>query len=123
MQLIDEIRTYLTSKGFSETITLAEAPPVPDTLLSIFDTGGYPPDLDIPFSNPTIMFHLRSKEYSTAIDLAWRVYNLFNRKSMFQMGAVYVLTSTSLQPPIPLGKDDAGREIISVNVRFKLQDL
>lgn len=121
--LIKEVKTYLTSNGFTETISVSAAPPKPDTLLTVFDTGGYPPDVDIPFSNPTVMLHARSTEYETAINLAWRIYNLFNRKTMYQMGTIYVLSSMPLQPPIPLGKDEDGREIISVNVRFKLQDI
>lgn len=119
---VSELADYMKANGFTDKITKGRAPPTPDVVITLYDTGGFPPDVDAPISNPTVTIQTRG-DYETANTLAWRAMNLFNRKSMYTLTTIYVKKSFALTPPLRVGLDEEKRDIFNVNLSFSIEDL
>jgi len=61
---------------------------------------------------------LRGTNYENLIDKAYQLYDLFNRKSLYNLGAFYIKESHAESLPIPIGRDEKDRDEISINFLF-----
>jgi hypothetical protein len=135
--ILDEIATYLAAQstdftalsGSGGNLTKAfmpDAAPAPDTIATIYETGGVAPvhtfstgDLpDRAFENPRVQMITRSTSYTTARNLADTAFKLLdglNSQSLPTSTGTRYIDITAVQSPFSIGRDANGRYLISVN--------
>lgn len=99
-------------------IFLGQLPDTPDDAVAIFATGGYKQTLPIPDIRATAQVLIRAQAFETAYNWAWRIFNLLDDGGrgyrMAPSGREMVIKA--MQPPFPLGRDDAGRAEMVFNL-------
>jgi hypothetical protein len=137
MTLLDEVATFLdaqstalkllsgTTGNLAKTVLL-DRTPAPDTMLTLYETGGSAPNWVFGSTSPayetaSLQVISRSSNYATARSRAYLCYRL--------LGGIhnqYLPTSTYTskcwyldcnpdQPPFSIGPDQQGRHLVSVN--------
>ncbi|MGV2806131.1 hypothetical protein GNF85_21460, partial [Clostridium perfringens] len=108
----------------------AELPESKLPCLFVFGTGGYAPHAYVPPERPTFQVIIKGKSYKAmpgnmagAEALAKRLIKHLHRRTNYNTGTVYVLSSTANQSsPIPLGLDDKDRPMYSTNFVFYVKE-
>jgi len=110
------------------TLFFSSIPPLPDALVAVLPSGGYPPDLYLPIADPTFQIRIRAATYAAAETKAAAVAALFRdaagrAKSNFTIGSTHVYLAQFLQEPTTafLGYDANNRAEFSCNLHLKLR--
>ena len=98
-------------------------PDSPDTCVSVFDTGGWSKDPDLPRKDVTFQFRIRGTTYDEAQALAKKLHDYFCPsgipKKCFNIGSFFIQLAQPLQPvPYHMGRDDNGRDELVWNMTF-----
>ncbi|PIW95041.1 MAG: hypothetical protein COZ07_06970 [Candidatus Infernicultor aquiphilus] len=131
-KLIEEISSYLVAQGIKgsdnataliegTSIFLGIQPSEPKECLTIYDTGGLKPEIDMAISNPTIQIIARATEYEEAKTLAMNAYNILHRLMNTNLGDNYVYFCNAQQEPGDIGRDDNDNFEISCNYLLKIR--
>lgn len=111
-----DTRQILIDNGISSSlIFLGQEPDTPNTVITIYDTGGDAPNPKWLLDFPTIQIRSRSKQYSTAYS------NLINcRDIILGIDKLVVSTTTYVgfqqsTGVLGLGKDEKDRYMLSIN--------
>jgi len=99
----------------------------PNLCVAVFDTPGESPehgvDADSPAENPGVMVMVRGniREYSEAYMLANDIKNFLKGESNhnFTLNGTKYVGIWSEGNPIPIGYDDEGRPLFTINFRIK----
>ena len=136
MALLDDIATYLDAQSTAFTLlagtagnlaktALLDRTPAPDTMTSIYETGGSAPQWVFGSTAPAIetaglQLLSRSTSYATAHSRAFTAYRLLggvkNRRlpTTASTNCLYLDVNPD-QPPFSIGPDQQGRHLVSVN--------
>ena len=127
--ILDDVAKYLsttvTALTLGTNLTKGFMPDSPDTVVTVFETGGYRPTHFLTtgvqtraYENPGIMVHARSTDQVTARNLAESVFTkldgLNNRGLPTTTGKHYV-SIDAVQSPFSIGRDKNDRFVFSVN--------
>lgn len=98
-------------------------PDSPDNCISIFDTGGWPKDKDLPRKDVTFQFRIRGAYYDEAQAKAESLYNYFCPgeipKKCFYIDEFFIQLVQPMQPvPYYMGRDENGRDEFTWNMTF-----
>ncbi|MBC7197042.1 MAG: hypothetical protein H5U39_07330 [Deferribacterales bacterium] len=63
---------------------------------------------------------LRGLNYKSLMEKAYQIYDLFHRQVNYILGSFLVSESHAESLPIPLGRDENGRDEISINFIFSV---
>lgn len=140
--LLDDIATYLAAKSTAFTLLsgtagnltkafMPDSAPAPDTIVTIYETGGFGPTHAFStssntrlFENPRLQIITRSTRYDTARDLASRAFTLLDgiagQVLPTSVGTHYI-DIRAVQSPFSIGRDENGRSMVSVNFDVRKQ--
>ncbi|MGP0583703.1 minor capsid protein [Paenibacillus timonensis] len=94
--------------------------------LFVFGTGGFEPHSYVPTERPTFQIIVKGNSYKTlpanmaaTEALGKQLIKHLHRRANYQVGSVWVISSTAVQPaPIPLGFDEGDHPMFSTNFTF-----
>ncbi len=128
--ILDDVAQYLSTNVTALTLgvnlTKGFMPDTPNTVVTIFETGGYRPIHAFStgtqtrlYENPSIMVHARSTDYQTARNIAESVFTkldgLNNRALPTTTGTHHYVSIDAVQSPFSIGRDSNDRFVFSVN--------
>lgn len=119
-----DLANFLQAHGFGQIgqdLFVSFQPPEPDDCITVYDTGGYAPDIEVPLRDPTCQVLVRSTDYPVAMERAQGIYNLLHAKSNFAIGGYWVYLARAEHEPTPIGPDENGRPEITLNFHFKIR--
>lgn len=94
-------------------------------LISITDTGGSGAtrvqDKKVSTERPSLQIVTRAAKFEVAAPRARAIYNLLNGMWNVTLGGTFYQSITARQPPTDIGKDDAGRVMLSFNIDAERQ--
>lgn len=117
---------YCANEGLGilgEDLFYSFLPEAPDNCISIFDTGGWAKDPDLPRKDPTFQFLFRGDSYDSVQTLIEKVKVLFMPgnipKKCFYIGSNFIHMVQPMQPTaFGLGRDENGRDKFTWNFTF-----
>jgi len=136
MTLLDELANYLvaattlTVGGTTGTLTKAiMRDSQPDTVASLFETGGLPSmqafstggNTEVVYERPSVQLLSRSTSYETARGVAQNVYLQLDGLKTVEMTGTRWLSVDAIQPPFSIGRDKNERYLVSVNFQARKQ--
>lgn len=124
-QLVEAIADYLGNQGIATKgidMFLMVQPTGPVSCITIYDTGGFPPDNELPIKEPTIQIISRAEDYETAKQKALDVYDELHKLSNATFGGFHIYLIEALQEPGSIGRDSADNFEISCNYRLKVRE-
>ena len=128
--ILDDVAKYLsttvTALTLGTNLTKGFMPDSPDTVVTVFETGGYRPTHFLTtgvqtrvYENPGIMVHARSTDYQTARNQADSVFTTLdginNRMLPTTSGPRHYVSIDAVQSPFSIGRDKNDRFVFSVN--------
>lgn len=119
-----DIASHLQANGLGQLgqdLFVSFQPSEPDDCITIYDTGGYAPDIDVPLRDPTCQVLVRSADYPVAMERAQAVFNLLHAKANYALGGAWIYLSKAEHEPTPIGPDENGRPEITLNFHFKIR--
>ena len=123
---IDNLAKYLEDNEIGTLATdlfKAYLPAEPDSLVVVYDTGGFEPDVYLPTGMPTFQIFVRSEDYTTGKAKVDEIAALVNRKANIQLvsGGVYFYYLTLMSEPVHIGRDSNERDEFSINIRSMIR--
>jgi hypothetical protein len=100
-------------------IFIGTLPDENNNCLAVIDTGGMESDHDVPIAEFTFQVLIRNSVYSDGRDLIDDVYNALNQVANVTLDSTYVYTIIAVNPGAHIGRDDAGRDMFSINFKCK----
>lgn len=121
--LSKSIATYLQSQSLGTigtTLFYGFLPDTPDTLTTIFETGGTQPDARMSIDYPSIQVRVRQSAGSSSFESAYnRIIAIYNALQSLHgitlSDGTTVIDITAVQMPINIGKDEKGRAEFTQN--------
>lgn len=129
--LSKQIALYLQSQSLGTVGTdlfYGFLPPSPDTLTTIFDTGGEQGMMKLGYDYPTIQVRTRAAQGAASVETAYNrlaaIYNvLHGLHGITLTDGTLVVDSTGLQSaPITIGKDEETRAEFTLNFRLNIRN-
>jgi len=119
---LDNLAKYLEDNDIGTLATdlfKAYLPDKPNSIVVVYDTGGFEPDVYLPTGVPTFQIYVRSVDYTTGKAKVDKIVALVNRKANLQLvsGGVYFYYMTLMSEPVHIGRDSNERDEFSINVR------
>jgi len=119
---IDDIAKYLEDNGIGTLATdlfKAYLPDKPNSIVVVYDTGGFEPDVYLPTGVPTFQIFVRSENYTDGKAKVDEIVALVNRQANIQLVAegVYFYYLTLMSEPVHIGRDSNERDEFSINIR------
>lgn len=111
--LISELAAYLEAQGLT-SVARGSEPDSPDTVLTVYETPGYPPHRGLEDVTRTFQVRSRAKVYSTSNSRAWTAYKALSGLVVTPGGLR--IRCKPVQTPGSLGKDEKERWIIVFNL-------
>lgn len=113
------VADYLELKNigvFGTDIFVDERPSSPINCLTIYDTGGFPPQKDTT-SDPTIEIISRNKSLKTGLTKLHEAHKLLREKYNFWLkdNKIWVIQLEAQGEPGKIGRDDNGYHLFSAN--------
>lgn len=126
--MIQKIANYITASipelVQGSVLFIGNMPENAKTAVCIYDTGGQPPEQEIPVDYPTFQFLIRSHKYTISENYGKALYELFNRKMNYEIESVPVMYSRAVALPQSLGGvDEKNRFTFSLNIQMKVKIL
>ena len=105
MTVIEDIKAYLTTAGY--TVSVGYIPDTP-TSITLFETGGYStiqyfPAGSSPQDRPSLQVRVRNPNYVTANSTSYAIYGLLDAISNETINSTYYQYIRALSPPVYLG--------------------
>ena len=100
---------------------VSKQPTTPDECVTVFDTGGFPPESNYVYEKPTVNVRVRGKKggYRNAYAVTASVKDALHDKTNEDIDSVSrIIAIWCMGDIIPLGDDDNGRPMFSVNFRI-----
>jgi len=126
--LIDQLAAYLQTQGqgtVGTTIFKAKRPPSPVACVTIYATGGYPPDRYNSREHPTLQIVARAATPQASLQKAYAVYALLHNKQHLNLGSgIFALTIQAIQSPASIGEETAANataHLASLNILCDLR--
>lgn len=125
--LIDEFGAWLASQAegvVGTTIFKLSRPATPLACLTLYATGGFPPELYGLREHPTIQVVARAASPNGALAKAYSVFNRLPRKGGLTMGDLHAFTIEKTASPAYIGEEQADGEtahLASFNAAFDLR--
>jgi hypothetical protein len=107
-----------------DTLTQAENlfantyPDSPDTIVSVIDLGGLPPELYSPIRQKTYEFKIRTPKYVDGEELGTKIMDLYHAKNNYQIGSFFILSSYCFTELNYLYEDSKNRKEFSLSIIF-----
>ena len=118
--IAEEIATDLQTQGLGTLATdlfIGNLPDTPDNALVVIDTGSLEPDKYLPFARTTFQIMVRNKTYAQGRAKLEAVKTRLHRLTNIIMGTKHVFYILANTDGGHVGRDDAGRELFSINFR------
>lgn len=112
--MIDSITGFIQSQGFGTENTdlfAAAQPDDPDDCITVYETGGFKPELAANIEYPTFQVLVRGNDYVSARQKVGQIY-----KSLQGNTSLFMLIQ-AMQSPVSLGQDQKKRWEFSVNFK------
>lgn len=122
MSLISDIAQHLHNNGIgslADSIFYGYSPADKDVVVSVLDTGGNNPDMYIPVKDPTFQIFIRDINYDSGKAKLDAVRALLHQQTNITIGSIYFYYIFAIAEGGHLGRDDAGRDLFSINFRAK----
>lgn len=117
--MLEDIRTWLIAapRSVTSTIRINVQPDLPDTVVTLTDTGGYGLETEGALDNPTFQVRCRGPSQVVARDTAFLIDGfLLDQGEPFSVGDTWVLViSRSGGRPSYLITDEGGRTTYTCN--------
>lgn len=122
--LIDEVAQHLHNNSIGSlgtSLFKSYMPESPDACISVLDTGGLEPSIDIPVTNPTFQVFIRSTTYSAGRNQLDSVRSVLHKQMNTQLvpNGIYFYYIFAISDGGHIGRDDNGRDMFSINFRCK----
>lgn len=115
---IAQILAGISGMGiFGTDIFTGHEPSSPDNCITIYDTGGFAPDVAEDYQRPTIQIRVRNKAYNVGYGVIYAIKKELHGTSR-QEGGVNYTGIWVMSDIIPLGYDSNLREIFTCNFRI-----
>jgi hypothetical protein len=118
----NHIRSNIIYSGDIASVFGNHYPDSPDTVISIIDSGGFPPNKYSPIREKIFDVKIRTQNYSYGIDLGNQIFKLFHSKNKFYLGDFFILQSYAYTELSYLFKDDKERHQFSIEIVFQYKN-
>lgn len=123
---IKDILENISALGFTFATDLfvGEMPVTPDACVTIYDTGGYAPEVDYVYERPTIQIRVRGAkgEYQNGHGLAQDIRDALNGLTGYIVNSARYVGIWCEGDVMALGNDDNNRPLFTVNFRLHRTD-
>lgn len=118
--IIDEVATFLFDEEFGTAGTDVFVGYVPDDIddsTSVIDTGGLAPETDVPLYHPTFQVFIKASTFVIGSNKLDQVRSLLHRLTNRQLisGGTYFYYILAQSHGGPIGRDESGRYLFSIN--------
>ena len=120
-----DIKDYLDGESslglaFGTDLFISEMPPVPDSCVCVYDTGGENPNPDYNYEKPTIQVRIRGAKgkYLDAYNLAQDIRDFLNGKHNEEINGARYIVILCEGDIFFVGYDDNHRPLLTVNFRL-----
>jgi len=114
-QIIGDLSTMPT---YGTGLYVSSEPLVPDDTITIFDTGGFPPDVASNYQRPTVQVRVRNRNYISGYAILSEIKDLLHGSNSFEEGGYIYTGIWAMGDIIPLGYDSNGRALLTLNFRI-----
>lgn len=118
-QIAEYITENIESLEEGTNLLIGQTQNEPDTLVTIFNTGGVTPDKDLPTARPTFQVRTRAVSYEEASELIHEIVALLHNKYNFKVendaNYNYVYSCNLLGEPAYIGLDEHERSEFTAN--------
>jgi hypothetical protein len=120
----EDIKDMITQSGgagtFGTDVFISHEPPTPNKVVTIFDTGGFGPDLATDIYNPTVMVRIRGagNGYQAAYAKAELIRDLLHGVHNETWNSTRYILIQALSDIMYIERDEKTRPILSVNFRI-----
>lgn len=120
-QVIDDVATYLQNSNIGLTLgtNLFEGflPPNPNVAVSVLETTGSKPNIDVPLYEPSFQILVRHTEIDLGQTLCDQIRNLLHRQYNLQLvsNGIYFYWIRLIAQGGHIGQDQTGRDMFSMN--------
>lgn len=124
--VIDDVIQHLHNNSIASsgsTLFRSYVPESPNAVVSVIDTGGLVPSIDLPVREPTFQVFIRSVNYSNGKTLLDSVRSLLHQKRNTQLvpSGNYFFFIYAQSEGGHLGRDDQGRDLFSINFHCRIR--
>ena len=124
MDVIKAVKTLLTDAGVTTPIKLNRQPDTPVEVITIINTGGTAPDMELGVVHePTFQLLIRAADYTTANGIAQACRAALHGKIAVEAEGVHFLSIGLLAEPGSIGQDDNGHDEFSANFKAKARTI
>jgi len=124
--LLDEIAKHIelnvTDLTMDENLFGNHYPDKPNSVVSVIDSGGFPPDRYSPTREKTFEIKFRSQNYSYGVELGNQIFKLFHSKENYSLGDFFILSSYAYSEISYLYSDKEDRDEFSLELVFQYQN-
>lgn len=105
---------------FATDLFVSEMPATPDLCVTIYDTGGFDPDVNFVYDRPTVQIRVRGDrgEYLVAHGLAQTIRDLLSGEHNYTINGARYIAIWAQGDIISVGYDDNHRPILTINFRL-----
>lgn len=124
--IIDDVAQYLEDQAVGvqgNNIFLTYLPDDVDDCTVVRDTGGLAPDPYTPQREPTFQIYIKAPDYVTGRNRLDSIRNLLHQKANVQLvnDGTYFYYILATSDGGSLGRDEANRELFSINFKCKIR--
>lgn len=126
-QLVDELATYLQTQGFGtvgSTLFKGSSPDVPDNLVVITDTGGFPNVLNSKGAKLeviTVQILARNKRQELARDALLNIQADLHQLVDTSLGTFTIIAARAFDRPSVIGRDGKERWNLTSNYEIRVR--
>lgn len=118
--IIDDIADFLEDEGIGTVgtnIFVGQQPDSPANCITVIDTGGQRPDIDLPTKRPTFQVLVRNTDYALGAAKLLEVRNALhnNYNATLVENGNYFYSINAITEGGHIGKDDIGNDEFSIN--------
>ncbi len=123
MTILEAVGAYLASNGhgtLGTSLFLALMPDTPDTMRCVYESPGYAPEMTLgnaatAIDKPGLQVTCRAPGYAAARDDAQAIRALLGAVANTALSGVNVLRIAPVGSVTPIGEDEKGRHLVTVN--------
>lgn len=120
MNIIKAVKTLLVDAGVTTPIKMGKQPDTPVAVITILDTGGTAPDMDLGVVHePTFQLLIRGADYEACRTIADDCRAALHGKIAVAAEGVHFLNIGLLAEPGSLGDNERGEHEFSANFKAK----
>ncbi len=108
------IRDYLT-EHVATPVYYSQVVAEPDTVVTILDYFGFPPDIKFNYDYPRFQVRVRAPTYDDAYDVIQGCYNILQNAQNITISGMEIIEIKALQSPYMLELDEKNRVVFQQN--------